>query len=174
MYPCLLNSCRYSRSVNLVQSWPLTPFALPVAKVEIVAQNMAGELNGYGPVDRASPLENLRKLQYGYLWWSIAYPYKDKTLRAFFAGGNGGQLVMGIPDLGLVVAIYAANYSDPVLYKIQEELVPSTFCPRSRVKNRFDFKMRLPCSCSDLWTKSLRARMMVFLRPSNLGSERVR
>lgn len=75
------------------------------------------------------PLEKLRKLQYGYLWWSIAYPYKDKTVRAFFAGGNGGQLVMGIPDLGLVVAIYAGNYSDPVLYKIQEELVPQYILP---------------------------------------------
>jgi CubicO group peptidase (beta-lactamase class C family) len=76
-----------------------------------------------------APLESLRKLQYGYLWWSIAYPYKDKTLRAFFAGGNGGQLVMGIPDLDLVVAIYAGNYSDPVLYKIQEELVPQYILP---------------------------------------------
>jgi CubicO group peptidase (beta-lactamase class C family) len=76
-----------------------------------------------------SPLENLRKLQYGYLWWSIAYPYKGKTLHAFFAGGNGGQLVMGIPDLDLVVAIYAGNYSDPVMYKIQEELVPQYILP---------------------------------------------
>jgi len=46
-----------------------------------------------------SPRENLRKLQYGYLWWSIAYPYKSKTVRAFFAGGNGGQLVMVSPTL---------------------------------------------------------------------------
>jgi len=36
---------------------------------------------------------------------------------------------MGIPDLGLVVAIYAGNYSDPVLYKIQEELVPQYILP---------------------------------------------
>lgn len=79
-----------------------------------------------------SPLENLRKLQYGYLWWSIAYQYKDKTVRAFFAGGNGGQLVMGIPDLDLLVAFYAGNYSDPVLYKIQEEFVPKYILPAIR------------------------------------------
>ena len=79
-----------------------------------------------------SPLENLRKLQYGYLWWSITYPYKGKTVRAFFAGGNGGQLVMGIPDLDLVVAFYAGNYSDPVMYKIQEELVPKYILPAIR------------------------------------------
>jgi len=76
-----------------------------------------------------SPLENLRKLQYGYLWWSIAYPFRGKTVRAFFAGGNGGQVVMGIPDLDLLVAIYAGNYSDPVLYKIEEQLVPQYILP---------------------------------------------
>jgi CubicO group peptidase (beta-lactamase class C family) len=76
-----------------------------------------------------APLEKLRNLQYGYLWWSITYPYKGKTVHAFFAGGNGGQLVMGIPDLDLVVAFYAGNYSDPVLYKIQEDLVPDYILP---------------------------------------------
>jgi CubicO group peptidase (beta-lactamase class C family) len=87
-----------------------------------------------------SPLENLRKLQYGYLWWSVAYPYRGKTVRAFFAGGNGGQLVMGIPNLDLVVAFYAGNYSDPVLYKIQEEFVPQYILPAldeiDQTKNR--------------------------------------
>jgi CubicO group peptidase (beta-lactamase class C family) len=82
-----------------------------------------------------APLENLRKLQYGYLWWSITYPYKSKTVRAFFAGGNGGQLVMGIPDLDLLVAFYAGNYSDPVLYKIQEELVPQYILPAIDTQN---------------------------------------
>ncbi len=76
-----------------------------------------------------SPLENLRTIQYGYLWWSIAYPYKGKTVHAFFAGGNGGQIVMGIPELELVVAFYAGNYSDPVLYKIQQEFVPEYILP---------------------------------------------
>ncbi|HKD01903.1 MAG TPA: serine hydrolase [Terriglobales bacterium] len=76
-----------------------------------------------------SALENLRQLQYGYLWWSINYPYKGKTVRAFFAGGNGGQVVMGIPDLDLLIAFYAGNYSDPVAYKIQEDLVPQYILP---------------------------------------------
>jgi CubicO group peptidase (beta-lactamase class C family) len=82
-----------------------------------------------------SPLEKLRNLQYGYLWWSITYPYKGKTVQAFFAGGNGGQLVMGIPDLDVVVAIYAGNYSDAVQYKIQEELVPQYILPAIEAQN---------------------------------------
>lgn len=82
-----------------------------------------------------SALENLRKLQYGYLWWSTSYPYKGKTVHAFFAGGNGGQIVMGIPDLDLLVAFYAGNYSDPVMYKIQEDLVPQYILPAVDAKN---------------------------------------
>ncbi|MGA7295268.1 MAG: serine hydrolase [Terriglobales bacterium] len=100
-----------------------------------------GSWNGQRIVSRewarqaTSALENLRKLQYGYLWWSVAYPFKGKIVRAFFAGGNGGQLVMGIPDLDLVVAFYAGNYSDPVLYKIQEEFVPEYILPAIDAQN---------------------------------------
>ncbi|HEY0545138.1 MAG TPA: serine hydrolase [Pyrinomonadaceae bacterium] len=51
-------------------------------------------------------------LKYGYLWWVIDYPYKGRTLQAFYAGGNGGQVVMGIPELDLVIALYGGNYAD--------------------------------------------------------------
>jgi hypothetical protein len=120
------------------------------------------------------------KLQYGYLWWSIAYPYKDKTVRAFFAGGNGGRLVMGIPDLDLVVAIYAGNYSDPCSTRSKKNSYPSTFCPRSMLKNRFRLQDASECSRFskldsfgyprpyDLWTKSLKSAYDRFLRSSNL------
>jgi CubicO group peptidase (beta-lactamase class C family) len=76
-----------------------------------------------------SPLYELRKLKYGYFWWVIEYPYKGRTVRAFFAGGNGGQVVMGIPELDLVVAIYGGNYSDPVLYTAQQKYVPQYILP---------------------------------------------
>src|SRR4026208_521045 len=61
-----------------------------------------------------SPLHDLNNIQYGYLWWNIEYPYKDRKLRAYFAGGNGGQLVLVVPDLDLVVATYGGNYADRV------------------------------------------------------------
>ncbi len=71
-----------------------------------------------------SPLYDLRDRQYGYLWWVMDYPYKNGTVRAFFAGGNGGQIVVGIPDLDLLITFYGGNYSDPVLYRSQDVLVP--------------------------------------------------
>jgi CubicO group peptidase (beta-lactamase class C family) len=76
-----------------------------------------------------SALERLGELKYGYLWWSAFYPYKGKTVHAFFASGNGGQVVMGIPDLDLVVALYAGNYSDAVRFKIQRDFVPQYILP---------------------------------------------
>ncbi len=76
-----------------------------------------------------SPLYELRGMRYGYLWWVIDYPYRSRTVRAFFAGGNGGQVVIGIPELDLVIAFYGGNYNDPVLFKPQREFVPQYILP---------------------------------------------
>jgi len=85
-------------------------------------------------VARASaPLHDLNGIQYGYLWWSIEVPYKDRTLRAFFAAGNGGQAVIVVPALDLVIAIYAGNYSDPpTAIHVQQDLAPSYLLPAVR------------------------------------------
>ena len=61
---------------------------------------------------------------YGYQWWITEYPYKNRTVRAFFAGGNGGQIVMGIPELDLLVAFYGGNYSAAMSRHSQNVLVP--------------------------------------------------
>lgn len=79
-----------------------------------------------------SPLHDLRGIQYGYLWWNIEYPYKDRKLRAYFAGGNGGQLVMVVPELDLVIATYGANYADRVSLVLQQEYVPQYILPAVR------------------------------------------
>ena len=66
----------------------------------------------------------LRDRGYGYQWWTNEYPYADGTVHAFFAAGNGGQIVMGIPELDLLIAFYGGNYSDAVLYRAQNVLIP--------------------------------------------------
>jgi CubicO group peptidase (beta-lactamase class C family) len=40
----------------------------------------------------------------GYLWNSFEYPYRGSKLHAYFPGGNGGQVYIGIPDLDLLIA----------------------------------------------------------------------
>jgi CubicO group peptidase (beta-lactamase class C family) len=54
------------------------------------------------------------------------------VVRAFAALGNGGQNVFVVPDLDLVVAVYASNYGDRVLFEIQNELVPNQILPAIR------------------------------------------
>jgi CubicO group peptidase (beta-lactamase class C family) len=84
-------------------------------------------------VARASaPLYHLRGIQYGYLWWGIDYPYKDRTVHAFFAGGAGGQTVMVIPALDLVVATYAGNYSSKGTINTSHNLTPRYILPAVR------------------------------------------
>ena len=84
-------------------------------------------------VDRASsPIYNLNNIQYGYLWWSIDFPYKNRTVRAFFAGGNGGQSVSVIRDLDLVIATYAGNYATRIGLTIQQEYIPNFILPAVR------------------------------------------
>jgi len=70
--------------------------------------------------------------QYGFLWNSVAYDYNGRKIRAFFAGGNGGQVSMGIPDLDLVIAFTGGNYNDPVLFTGQRVLVPQWILPAVR------------------------------------------
>jgi CubicO group peptidase (beta-lactamase class C family) len=78
-----------------------------------------------------SPLYHLRKITYGYLWWVEDLPYKDRTVRAFMALGAGGQLVMGIPELDLVIGIHAGNYATRTQGKLRE-VIPRYVLPAVR------------------------------------------
>ena len=77
-------------------------------------------------------MHDLNNIQYGYLWWSINYPYKDRTVRAYFAGGNGGQGIMVVPELDLVIATYAGNYADRMGLHIQQDYPPNYILPAVR------------------------------------------
>jgi CubicO group peptidase (beta-lactamase class C family) len=80
----------------------------------------------------SSPLYRLNRIQYGYLWWSIDYPYKNRSVHAFFAGGNGGQGVIVVPELDLVIATYAGNYASRVGLEIQQAYTPRYILPAVR------------------------------------------
>lgn len=80
----------------------------------------------------SSPLHDLNNIKYGYLWWGIDFPYKDRTVHAFFAGGNGGQGIIVIPELDMVVAIYGGSYATRVGLEIQQGFTPRYILPSVR------------------------------------------
>lgn len=83
-------------------------------------------------VARASaPLYNLRGIYYGYLWWMEDYPYKNRTVRAVRATGAGGQYITVIPELDLVVAVYAGNYNSRIQGEVHQ-YVPRNILPAVR------------------------------------------
>jgi CubicO group peptidase (beta-lactamase class C family) len=67
---------------------------------------------------------------YGYGWHLGEYSVGGRTYRRVEANGNGGQLVIIIPDLDMVVQFTAANYANyPTWAKFRDELVPQFIIP---------------------------------------------
>jgi CubicO group peptidase (beta-lactamase class C family) len=80
----------------------------------------------------SSPLYHLRNLYYGYLWWGANLPYKNRKVYTYTAGGAGGQAVMVVPELDMVIEIFGANYSSHTAVHVQQELIPSYILPSVR------------------------------------------
>jgi CubicO group peptidase (beta-lactamase class C family) len=90
-------------------------------------------LLGRDYVTRASsPQYYLRGAYYGYLWWGIDYPYKDRSVYAYFAGGAGGQAAIVVPELDLVVATFAGNYSSKGTTNTSQNLIARYILPAVR------------------------------------------
>ena len=79
-----------------------------------------------------APLYNLSHIRYGYNWWSENFPYKDRNVHAFMALGAGGQVVTVVPELDLVIAFYAGNYSSRSQRDLGHTFVPRYLLPAVR------------------------------------------
>lgn len=78
----------------------------------------------------SSPIYKLGSRKYGYLWWGMDYPYNKSTVYAFAALGAGGQNVMVIPKLDLVIAAFSGSYASRGY--ISNELIPEYILPAVR------------------------------------------
>jgi CubicO group peptidase (beta-lactamase class C family) len=81
---------------------------------------------------RAPQRDLSRTQQYGWLWNSAEYSFGDRKVRGYFAGGNGGQVSMAFPDLGLVIAFTGGSYSMPSLFIAQRVYVQQYLLPAVR------------------------------------------
>jgi CubicO group peptidase (beta-lactamase class C family) len=95
-----------------------------------------GKWNGRQIISRewarrsGAALRNLSPTQqYGWLWNSMEYSYKGRTVRGFFAAGNGGQIFMGIPALDVVIGFTGGSYNDPALFIPQRRFIPDFILP---------------------------------------------
>ncbi|HEX2208831.1 MAG TPA: serine hydrolase, partial [Longimicrobium sp.] len=70
--------------------------------------------------------------RYGSLWWMREYPYAGRTVQAYYASGNGGQVVVVIPALDLVIAAYGGNYAERAGGLMVSELIPRYILPAVR------------------------------------------
>jgi CubicO group peptidase (beta-lactamase class C family) len=81
----------------------------------------------------SSPLYHLRNIYYGYLWWGEDYPYKNRTVHTFSARGAGGQTVTVIPELDLIVATFAGNFSSRKgMFAASTDPIPRIILPAVR------------------------------------------
>ena len=70
------------------------------------------------------PGEDLGKVGYAYTWWTKDFTYNNDDISMFFALGWGGQKIIVIPDLDVVVAFNGANYTSKVhQFEIMESFV---------------------------------------------------
>jgi CubicO group peptidase (beta-lactamase class C family) len=68
--------------------------------------------------------------EYGYGWHIHDLKSGQKTYRVFAAEGNGGQFVIVLPDLGLVVGITGGSYGEfDQWYRWELEIVPKFIIP---------------------------------------------
>ncbi|WP_224364586.1 serine hydrolase domain-containing protein [Hyalangium versicolor] len=62
---------------------------------------------------------------YGYAWWRQELKVGDRVYAEYEAGGNGGQLVMVVPELDLTVMFAGGNYNQVSVWrKFREEFLP--------------------------------------------------
>jgi CubicO group peptidase (beta-lactamase class C family) len=75
--------------------------------------------------DAASPIEHMFEQGYGYAWWVIDFPFRERTVQAYYAGGNGGQYVMAIPELDLTLVFFAGNYNQRETHLPKKDQIPN-------------------------------------------------
>jgi CubicO group peptidase (beta-lactamase class C family) len=61
--------------------------------------------------------------EYGYLWWLKSFQHAGKSYPGYFMSGNGGNKVVVVPQLDLVVAITSTNYNTQGMHEQAEKLL---------------------------------------------------
>jgi CubicO group peptidase (beta-lactamase class C family) len=64
--------------------------------------------------------------KYGYYWWYTSWTINGKTINAYYANGNGGQLMYILKELNMVVAFTGGAYNSSIesrVYTIMQQTI---------------------------------------------------
>ncbi len=101
-----------------------------------------GEWNGRRLLDESWPeaattprhvMGTTHREGYGYGWWLFDYSLDGRTWKAYYAGGNGGNYIICVPELSLAIVFLASNYNQPVQHETKYDYVPE-FILRSSLR----------------------------------------
>ena len=71
--------------------------------------------------------------EYGYLWWLKSFRSKGgSTYPAFYMSGNGGNKVLGLPSLDMVVVITSTNYNTKGMHEQTEKMLTDYILPAAQ------------------------------------------
>jgi CubicO group peptidase (beta-lactamase class C family) len=65
---------------------------------------------------------------YGFNWWIQEWGFHDGILDSFFARGYGGQIIMGFPEINLIIVLTGGHYTEGTeqcYYMIGNEILPA-------------------------------------------------
>lgn len=66
---------------------------------------------------------------YGYLWWLKSFQSAGKSYPAFFMTGNGGNKIIGFPELDTAVAITSTNFNTRGMHEQTERILTDYILP---------------------------------------------
>jgi len=74
--------------------------------------------------------ENVSEGSDGYAWHLNTIKSGDRTYREYEANGNGGQMLMVVPELDLVVVFTAGNYAHYFVWgRFRDDLLANAIIP---------------------------------------------